>query len=421
MKKVGHILKGSSGLLGLCLLLQVSTVFAMPLSLNQAIELAAQKHLDIKLAENSEEQARDALQSTEGSQKISLDATNTFYLKQIHQAGQSSSTGLTLSLPLYTGGKNEGNVENAKRDISIAELDLVKTKQDVKLKAISAYYDALEAQKTVAVYQEEVDNYTKHLDNVQAQYSVGNIAKVDVLRSEVELADAEQDLVKGKNAYDVAMNSLKNVIRWQSEEPLELSDDFQYDAVDQSMADCVALAKQNRPDLKKYQLAIEKAQKSVVIAGADKKPSVSLLAGSSWGSNILPDAGDKQTLYVGVQTSWNLFDGQITNANIKKAKRAIAAAQMTLESNEDSAVLDVKQYYLGVREAEKRMRTTKISVRKAEEDYFIAEAKYQAGEGILLDVIDAQLALAQAKNNSISAQYDYVVNKAKLENAMGMN
>ena len=66
---------------------------------------------------------------------------------------------------------------------------------------------------------------------------------------------------------------------------------------------------------------------------------------------------------------------------------------MTLESNEDSAVLDVKQYYLGAREAEKRMRSTKISVRKAEEDYFIAEAKYQAGEGILLDVIDAAMAL----------------------------
>lgn len=336
MDKVGHILKRSSGLLGVCLLLQVSTVFAVPLSLNQAVDLALEKHLDIKLAENSEEQAKDALQSTEGSQKISLDATNTFYLKQIHQVGQSSSTGLTLSLPLYTGGKNEGNVENAKRDISIAELDLVKTKQDVKLKAISAYYDALEAQKTVAVYREEVDNYTKHLDNVQAQYSVGNIAKVDVLRSEVELANAEQDLVKEKNAYDVAMNSLKNVIRWQSEDPLELSDDFQYDSVDQSMADCVALAKQNRPDLKKYQLAIEKAQKSVAIAGADKKPSVSLLAGSSWGSNILPDAGDKQTLYVGVQTSWNLFDGQITNANNGKT-----ALDLLAQTSIDLMILDV--------------------------------------------------------------------------------
>lgn len=421
MNKVGHILKRSSGLLGVCLLLQVSTVFAVPLSLNQAVELAEQKHLDIKLAENNEEQAKDTLQSAEGSQKISLDATNTFYLKQIHQVGQSSSTGLTLSLPLYTGGKNEGNVENAKRDISIAELDLVKTKQDVKLKTVSAYYDALEAQKTVAVYQEEVDNYTKHLDNVETQYRIGNIAKVDVLRSEVELADVEQDLVKGKNAYDVAMNSLKNVIRWKSEESLELSDDFDDNAVDQSMEECVALAKQNRPDLKKYQIAVDKAQKNVEIVGADKKPSVSLLAGTSWGSNVLPDAGDKQTLYVGVQSSWNLFDGQITNSNIKKAKSAVEAAQMALESNEDSMVLDVKQYYLGVREAEKRIRSTKVSVKKAEEDYFIAEAKYQAGEGILLDVIDAQLALTQAKNNTISAQYDYVVNKAKLENAMGMN
>lgn len=67
------------------------------------------------------------------------------------------------------------------------------------------------------------------------------------------------------------------------------------------------------------------------------------------------------------------------------------------------------------------MQTTQVAIAKAEEDYFIAKEKYKTGEGIILDILDAQLALATAKNNYINAQYDYAVNKAKLENAMGLD
>lgn len=178
----------------------------MPLSVDQAVKMALENHLDIKVAENSEEQAKYALQRTEGSKNISVDASNTFYLRQIHYPATTNTTSLALSLPLslplYSGGKNEGNIEMAKTDVTIAGLDLLKAKQDVKLKTVSAYYDVLQTQKVQAVDQETVDNYLMHLDNVKAQYSVGNVAKVDVLRSEVELADAQQTLLKAKNSYD---------------------------------------------------------------------------------------------------------------------------------------------------------------------------------------------------------------------------
>lgn len=415
-----QVKKASSGILGLWLFMQSTVIFAAPLSVEQAVQMAMENHLDIKIAEKNGEQAKYALQSTEGSQKISVDASNTFYLKQLRYPAQTNSTALTLSLPLYSGGKNEGNIEIAKTDVAIAGLDLLRTKQDVKLKTVSAYYDVLEAQKVQAVDQETVDNYILHLNNVKAQYSVGNIAKADVLRSEVELADAEQALVKAKNSYDVAVNALKNLIRWKSAEPLEFIDDFQYIPVRKTMEECVKSAKEHRPDLKKYRLNIEESQTNVEVASADKKPAVSLMAGTSWGSNVLPSE-DEQNLYVGVKTSWNLLDGQVTKAKIKKAQSAVDTAWLQLQSQEDSAELSVKEYYLGVKEAEKRMETTQVAIHKAKEDHFIAEAKYQAGEGVILDVIDAQLALTTAKNNYIAAQYDYVTNKAKLENAMGID
>ena len=412
--------KKMGGFIGACLFMQATMGFAMPLSVDQAVDMAMKNHLDIKTAENSEEQAKFTLQSTEGSNKLSIDAGNTFYLKQIHDSNTTNVTDITFSLPLYSGGENEGNIAMAKIDVTVAGLELVKTRQDVKLKTISAYYDVLEAQKVQMVDQESVDNYVMHLDKVKAQFSVGSVAKSDVLRSEVELSDAQQTLLKAKNSNDIAVNALKKLIRWKSVEPLELVDDFQYVPVDKTMEQCVTFAEEHRPDMKKYQLSIDEKEKNVEVVSADEKPSISLTTETSWGSSILPKS-DNQDMYVGVTTSWNLFDGQITQAKIKKAKSAVTAAQLALDSQKDDVEISVKEYYLGVKEAEKRMETTEVAVHQAKEDYFIAEAKYQTGEGVILDVIDAQLALTTAKNNYIEAQYDYATYKAKLENAMGMD
>ncbi|MBB5337543.1 TolC family protein [Pectinatus brassicae] len=72
-------------------------------------------------------------------------------------------------------------------------------------------------------------------------------------------------------------------------------------------------------------------------------------------------------------------------------------------------------------EAQKRFISTKTAIAQAEEDLFIAQEKYKIGSGIILDIIDAQLALSTAKLNYISAQYDYARYKAELENAMGID
>ena len=406
-------------MLGLWLTAWSAVGFSAPLTAEDAVKMALENHLDIKIAANSQQQAEYALKSAKGGNGLSIDISNTSYLRTVRHSATDSSSGLSFTLPLYSGGKNEGNIAIAGTEAAIAGLTLERTRQDVRLSALSAFYDALQALKTVAVDQETVDNYALHLNNVSAQYSAGSVPKSDVLRSEVELADAQQTLLKTQNAYAVAMNKLRNVIRWQRDEGIELTPEFGYSPFQQSMEACVAFAKEHRPDLKKYQLSIKEAEQNVGVANADKRPSVSLTTGTSWTDTVLPKDADKD-FYVGVTTSWNLYDSQVTGAKVKKAQLAVDAARLELESQSDTVVLAVKEYYLGLREAEKRIDTTRLAIHKAEEDYFIAEAKYRAGAGIILDVIDAQLALTTARNNYIEAQHDYVTYKAELENAMGM-
>lgn len=96
-------------------------------------------------------------------------------------------------------------------------------------------------------------------------------------------------------------------------------------------------------------------------------------------------------------------------------------AELEYYKQADAIDLEVREAYLNMQEAEKRFHTTKVAVSKAEEDYFIAKEKYKAGAGVILDIIDAQLALTTAKTNYIQAQYDYASYKATLDNVMGVS
>ncbi|MBP2632224.1 MAG: outer membrane protein [Firmicutes bacterium] len=420
MKK-GYLSKTMAIVTG-CLLLNATIGFCADLSLDQAIDMALSNDYDIKIAQKDKETADVALDGAKGAQKPSLTASSSFGISDIDNRGisRTNSNGISLSMPLYTGGKNELTIDKAKDEITAKELSLARTQETTELSTISAYYAILEAQKVVDVDTETVTNYQEHLNNVQALYAAGSIAKSDVLSTEVQLVNAQQTLVKDQNTYDVAVSTLKNIIKLKGEDALNLVDDAKYQTFDDALLDCIKYAKEHRKDLMQYQVLIKQAEKDVGIAKSGKKPTVNLSVSNTWDKQVLP-SDDNHSLTAGVSASWDVFDGNVTEASIKKAEIAVEQAELNFAKQSDAIELDVRTNYLGMREAEKRFNSTQVAINKAEEDYFIAKEKYKAGAGLMLDIIDAQLALTTAKTNYIQAQYDYATYKAKLENVMGLS
>ncbi|WP_418627260.1 TolC family protein [Anaerosinus sp.] len=420
----GKMRKVLAALITTYLMSNATITFAMPLtlSIDEAIDMALKNNYNIKIAEKDEAKAQAALKSAKSQQDPSVSANVSMGITDVNDNGfeRSNNNNIRLSMPLYTGGKNELNIEKAKDSITASELALIRTKENTMLDTITAYYNVLEAEKIVAVDKETVDNYQEHLNDVKNLYQAGSTPKVDLLRSEVELVNAQQTLLKSQNSYDIAVSKLKNIIKFDSEDAIDLLDDVEYHAVERNLLECIAYAKENRVDLKKYQVAIEQAQKDIDIAKGDKKPSVSLSVGTGWNKQILPDHAN-HSLTAAVEASWNLFDGNITAAKIKDAELSLEQAELEYYKQADAIDLEVREAYLNMQEAEKRFHTTKVAVSKAEEDYFIAKEKYKAGAGVILDIIDAQLALTTAKTNYIQAQYDYASYKATLDNVMGVS
>lgn len=411
-----------AALLAFAMLIGLPTASCADLSLQDAIDLALAQNTGLRITQKDEDVAKAALKQAkiDNGLKItgneSLDTT-------LHRSSHTKSEngiGVTASYPIYTSGKAEAAIDSSELGLKAAELSTERSRENLKLDVIKAYYDALEARRTVDVRQETVDKYQDHYTNVSQLYAAGSKARIDVIRSSVELSNAAQNLIKAQNSYEVNLATLRNYLNVDRSEPLNLTSDFSYDQFNIDMDACIDYAYRNRKDLLIDLYKYQQAKNDIKAAKADFGPSVTLSAGPSWSHTFKPSTSSDSDITAGATLSWNFWDNGLTRAKVQQAEASRDKAKLTLTKDQADIDLSLRQAYYNMREAEKRLNSTGDAVKQAEEDYFIAREKYRAGEGLMLDIIDAQEALSTARLNYISAEYDYARYKATVENAMGI-
>lgn len=325
----------------------------------------------------------------------------------------------SLSVPLYTGGSLEGQLNEANLNLDVSKLNLELAKQTIRYQATSYYYSVLEAQNMVKVDQDSVNDLREHLKNVQAQYDVGTVAKSDVLQSQVNLANAEQTLIESENTYQIALTNLKNVMGLSMDTELKLKDSLRYVKYEINLDDAIQYALKHRPDKIQTDLQINIAKEKVNVADSGYRPTVTAGATTDWNDSHL--LGTKNYNWtIGVTAQWNVFDSGMTKTKIAEANASVTEATHQAKQTNDSVILGVQQAYLNLKAAEKRIRTTQVTVDQGEENYRIAQVRYSAGVGTNVDVMDAETDLTTSKTNAVKALYDYNTSKAQLDQAMGM-
>ena len=395
---------------------------AADLSLQEAINLALAQNTGLKVTQKGEDTAKYSLEEARGNNGVSVGVSDSLSTSKTKDAERQDGNQVSLSgkLPLYSGGKNQANIKKAKIGVESASLTTQREQENLKLNVIKAYYDALESKKTVGVRQETVDKYQEHYTNVSQLYAAGSKAKIDVIRSQVELSDARQNLIKAENSYEVDLAELRNYLNIDRSEPLNLTTDFSYLAFDKDMSACLDYAYANRKDLQVDKNKLLQQEQAIKAAKAGYLPTLNLSVGLSDSQRFHPSSENSHTASAALGLDWNIFDSGVTRAQVKSAETDRDIAKLNYLKDKEDIDLAVRQAYYNMREAEKRFNSTQDAVHQAEEDAFIAREKYRAGEGLMLDIIDAQEALSTARLNYISAQYDYARYKATVENAMGV-
>ncbi|BBB92184.1 MAG TPA: TolC family protein [Methylomusa anaerophila] len=412
------------------LLVSILTLFAfshpvlaapIELTLADSISLALKNNKDIKISTLARDKAVWVIKQEEAGKGVSLNLNHS--ARRSDSAGGDPATNfsnnVSLSVPIYSGGKLESQIDQAKLELKIADLGLDATMQQTKQNVTTYYFNVLQYRNEAQINRETVDNYTAHLKDVQAKYEIGTVAKTDVLASQVSLATAQDDLIKAENNYNVAVATLNNAIGLSLDSELTLKEGLKYEKNSLTLEDCVKYALANHPEIAEYQTKIASAEDDVKIAKSGDKPTVDFAVGQSWYDKDFPGANNSNWQAT-ITASFNLFDSGLNKSRVQQSQYSLATAQEAADQKRDTVLLDVRQYYLSMREAEKRIDTNQVAVNQAQENLKIQEARYSAGVGTNLDVLDAVLHLNQTKINDIQALYDYNTSKAQLDKAMGV-
>lgn len=405
---------------------RVPTNGTVDLNLPKTVQMALDYNRDIKMSQYQLKSAEAAI--NEAKSKKMPQVGYTFNTSRnaspaVASTQNTFSNGVTVDLPLYTGGLYEGQIDNAKLGKTDAQETILKTEQATKYSAIEGYYQLLANKELQGVYHEAVDNLQGHLDNVQAQYNVGTKAKVDVLSSDVSLANAKTTALTADNAVAISESNLNNILGLPLETKLNLADhQLPFDTYNISLQEATDYAMKYRPEVLQAALAVQTAENNIDIADASNKPTVKVSGGNNWNDNTFPGIdANKRSWNIGASVTYSFYDGGATKAKVDQAKQALLVARETEQKTREAVQLEVKRAYLNIRSAAQKVEETQTVVDQARENYRIQNIRYQAGVGINLDVLDAQLSLNEAQVNHIQALYDYNVGIAKLEQVMGVD
>lgn len=418
---------------------RVPTNGTVDLNLPKTVQMALDYNRDIKNSQYALKKAEYAINQAQAGKKPTVDynfgaqrsrATDaaTYSRAASLMGGANSvsnafSNGISVNIPLYTGGLVEGQIDVAKLGKTNAQEEILRVEQATKYSAIQGYYGLLAYQELQGVYHEAVDNLQGHLDNVQAQYNVGTKAKVDVLSSDVSLANAKTTAITADNNVAVAESNLNNILGLPLETKLNLADhQLPFDTYNISLQEATDYAMKYRPEVLQAAIAVQEAERNIDIADAGNKPTVAITGGNDWADNTFPGIdANKRSWKVAAGVTYNFYDGGATKAKVNQAKQDLLVARETEQKTREAVQLEVKQAYLNIRSAAQQVEETQTVVDQARENYRIQNIRYQAGVGINLDVLDAQLSLNEAQVNHIQALYDYNVGIAKLEQVMGVD
>ena len=410
------------GLMGMA---ATGTAFAadtVELNLADSVRMAMENNRTIKQSAASRKAAEWRLHNARRATGLNLGWTGSalHYGGAYYEYSTGYNNNLTATYPIYTGGQNENTIKNRQYALNEADLTLERTKQSIRYNTMAGYYSVLRYRNNIDVQQESVNTLQVHLNNVNAQYRVGTVAKSDVLQSQVQLANAQQDLVTAQNNYEVAVASLNNLIGLPTDTNLDIKDDLRYTKYNLTEEGCQEYALRNRPDYIAAEYAVKEAEAAMETAKAGYRPKLSAQAVKLLNGGKPFDDDHQEYWTAGVTASWSIFDNGVTAASVNEYKAALERAKEVAAKTKEDVQLDVRQYYLNLLAAEKNIHTMAVAVEEAEENYKIYQVRYSAGVDTNLSVMNAEEKLNAARMNYYSALYSYNTSKAALDSAMGV-
>jgi outer membrane protein TolC len=324
---------------------------------------------------------------------------------------------------LWDGGANYASLRQAKHNREGAREELQYNYDMITAQVIRSYYNLVRYRRLTVVAEESVEQAEQNLERTEALLEVGSATRADVLKARVRHSNTRLDLIRATNAVEIAQEELLAVLN--IDDPHGLSVDTTL-AMDMNVPDPVqelSFAMDNRSDLRGLQAYLEGADAGVRVAKSGWLPIFGANFGYYWSDREMAENlnffKEEYSWNITAYMRLNIFDRFYTSANVKTAKADYRISEYRLEKSRLNAVKEIKSLIITINEAVERVAVATETVEQAQEDVRLAEERYRVGAGTMLETIDAQVALTQAKADVIGAKCDYLVAVADLDRATG--
>lgn len=400
------------------------------LTLDQCVKIAWGEQPQVAIAEKNWRIAEERLKSVRANLFPQFSAGYQFRrflsTRAIFQLGitrlvtepsEFKETSLSISQLLFDSFQTPLQIRQAKAQTNAASFTYERTRADIALQVTQQFFEVLRARAMVRLQQQVLTRARRLLEAAEAGYKAGTVAKLDVLRAQVQVRTAEVDLLSAQNQERIAMLTLRNL--------MGVSEDFAFDIVEPkeepfsppSLTECLAQALRQRPEIREGEWQRESANAAKQLARIATMPTLNL----NGSYNRYPSTTrtvDKEWS-INLIVSYPIFDGGRLRAELNQAQMQLEQTELNLKRTLDNVRLQVQQSYLNWQNARERWDAAQVAVKEASETARLTEEAYRAGAASLLDVLTAQVALAQSETQEIQARYDLRRASFALRHAIG--
>ncbi len=328
---------------------------------------------------------------------------------------------------LYSGGGARAALaaQRLVREASLLELQSVIN--DELLRVRTKFYEVLLLREQIGVQEQNVQLLREQLQTARNRFEAGAVSNFDVLRAEVELANAQPPLIRARNGFRVAIEELRQLLGYDNrndhnlQRVPEFDGDLAVQPVSYEIGAALRAARESRPELQRLQRLEQAREAGLDIARSAYKPDLSLVGGYMLRKNNFSDrfrdSVDGWT--VGVESNWAIWDGGSTRGRVAQARSQLEQARLLQAEAALAVDVEVRRALSSLQEASELVGSAGRVVEQAEEALRLANARYRAGTATQLDVLTAQVSLTDARDNQLQANYSYNVAVSALRRAMG--
>ncbi|MBD2426081.1 TolC family protein [Phormidium sp. FACHB-1136] len=408
---------------------EVEIVGTQPISLETAIELAYRNSEELRIAQLQLERSYEGLRAEQALRLPTADLNATLEVTDqtnfglgLGNTATRLNSGIRTDYDLGVSGERAARIRAAEEQVRLAMLQVERTQVELRLNTITDYYAVQEASEQIRINQAFLQEAEDNLRITQLREQVGVGTRFDVLRAEVQVANARQNITQAQSQRDIAQRQLARRLNVPPSINLTTLGVEIQGTWPLSLEESIVLAYQNRGELEQFLVEREfnEAQRQVTLART--RPNVGLFAQYNFQALLITPEGvptsTNDGFSLGAQLAWRLYDGGGTQARAAQSELDIRIDEFEFENIRNTIRGQVEEAYYTLQANQANINTATIAVNQAQQALRLANLRFEAGVGTQTDVLSATSELTQAEGNLVRAQLEYNRALARLERAV---